>query len=495
MNANYQWVKDVGAKDLNTYRSGDLSAASCFDENGNLYLVSTDSFSVFNNNGMLMFSKRIMQSGEAVLPCIYVDKDESIYIAGYFTGVFDASIKAPDPYLGQYRLLKFTNDGSFLWIADGVYTSSSCSLHISCDTLGNAFVGVDYVIVDLPNPPVEMLTLSKYNSVGVEQWTKNMGGNYKLGDLQVSSDAIYIVGFFKGEVSFGSLAPENQFNFPNEYHSFLAQFSLDGESNWVKTATTNIPNLWSYYGSIKVKKGEYIIASTSVNDNTTATSTMKLENFDMSGTLQWTKNIVHSAAFVDENAIRDIFIDEAENIILTGGFKGQLDFSGDIISSNDSATAFLACYQKDGGFLWTKKVESQNSNVTEYSTGLAVFAVGADLYWSGDYFGTIDFNPESGVDKLPTDVIKRKFFSKLSDYTSSTKEIQNNSFSFYPNPCSSIVNLSVNAAQYVINDLAGKVVISGEGNTIDVSSLSPGIYTLSVQNAVEQFKVQKLLVQ
>ena len=83
---------------------------------------------------------------------------------------------------------------------------------------------------------------------------------------------------------------------------------------------------------------------------------------------------------------------------------------------------------------------------------------------------------------------------------SATAEIDNNSFAFFPNPVSDgklhITNLTNSLKQQVsITDLVGKVVFSkiiGNANqTIDISSISQGIYILTLETN-ESKKSQKL---
>ena len=75
----------------------------------------------------------------------------------------------------------------------------------------------------------------------------------------------------------------------------------------------------------------------------------------------------------------------------------------------------------------------------------------------------------------------------------STEEFEGGSISLYPNPTTDLINISfadVNAgeAQFQIIDITGKVIKvaqapinSGSIQTIDVSSLKPGIYQVGVK--------------
>lgn len=75
-------------------------------------------------------------------------------------------------------------------------------------------------------------------------------------------------------------------------------------------------------------------------------------------------------------------------------------------------------------------------------------------------------------------------FSDLVEYkvSASTSVVESDAlkFSVYPNPATDILYIDGGAEAYVLTDLAGRVIKSGKGDSVDVSNLHRGRYIISV---------------
>lgn len=72
------------------------------------------------------------------------------------------------------------------------------------------------------------------------------------------------------------------------------------------------------------------------------------------------------------------------------------------------------------------------------------------------------------------------------------------SIGLYPNPTSNIAVIKVNNTgiiSYELNDITGKVILTGVGNEINISNLNNGIYFVTVKSGVEVIAVKKLIKQ
>jgi hypothetical protein len=73
----------------------------------------------------------------------------------------------------------------------------------------------------------------------------------------------------------------------------------------------------------------------------------------------------------------------------------------------------------------------------------------------------------------------------------SSIEVAQNQVNVYPNPASSVVTVSLNgtaqSAQVVLSDIAGKIILTANGNTqgmnLDLSTVPAGMYVLNVHTA------------
>ena len=98
---------------------------------------------------------------------------------------------------------------------------------------------------------------------------------------------------------------------------------------------------------------------------------------------------------------RDLAVDDAGNVIVTGAFNNTVDFDPgegtcNLISTGGVDNSFIAKYDTDGNLRWARKLHSSNNSNIQ-STGLDADRFGT-IYVSGDFFGTPDFDP--GVQKF-----------------------------------------------------------------------------------------------
>jgi hypothetical protein len=72
------------------------------------------------------------------------------------------------------------------------------------------------------------------------------------------------------------------------------------------------------------------------------------------------------------------------------------------------------------------------------------------------------------------------------------------SIGLYPNPTSNIAVIQLNNTgkiSYELNDITGKIILSGLGNEIDMNNLNNGIYFVTIKSGVEVIAVKKLIKQ
>jgi hypothetical protein len=160
----------------------------------------------------------------------------------------------------------------------------------------------------------------------------------------------------------------------------------------------------------------------------------------------------------------------------------------------------FAAASQDGGLSWTNPIHITNNFLFQYSecaypqaaitnNQLVVIAqmdpetdnalLGSDPDPSNSYFHGIVFN-----------------LSDLFGYDAVEENaVENTTISVYPNPATD--NMSVSLSQnetVVISNMMGQVVKSFEGNvginTVDVSSLSSGVYFISAGSATQKFVVK-----
>jgi gliding motility-associated-like protein len=161
-------------------------------------------------------------------------------------------------------------------------------------------------------------------------------------------------------------------------------------------------------------------------------------------------------------------VDAAGNIFMTGSFTGTSDFDPgpglfNITSGAGGANrdAFILKLNTNGAFVWVKQFSGSTVNAAGEGISIALDAVG-DIYSTGYYSGTFDFDPGPGVYNLST-TTQNMYISKLD-------------------PAGNFLWANqVNAnAEGIAVDNAGNVYTTGLFITTTDFDPGPGIYDLSV---------------
>jgi len=97
---------------------------------------------------------------------------------------------------------------------------------------------------------------------------------------------------------------------------------------------------------------------------------------------------------------QDIKVDGSGNSYVIGYFSGTADFDPGagiaILTSTGDDDIFIAKYDTSGNFLWAKRIGSTD---TDRGLGLAV-DVNGNAYVTGEYYGTVDFDPGAATANL-----------------------------------------------------------------------------------------------
>ncbi len=108
-----------------------------------------------------------------------------------------------------------------------------------------------------------------------------------------------------------------------------------------------------------------------------------------------------------------IDIDDSGNSYITGSFNGTVDFDPGVGTNNLTSAGgvdiFVAKFDVSGNFVWAKAMGSMSD---DYGYSIAVDASG-NVYLTGDFMGTADFDPGVSTFNLTSAGNKDIFISKL----------------------------------------------------------------------------------
>ncbi|MCU0440201.1 MAG: putative Ig domain-containing protein, partial [Raineya sp.] len=388
----YSWAKSMGglgsdrsyniAVDAsgNIYTTGVFRNTADFDPNaGTFNLTSTGGEDIFvsklDASGNFVWAKSIGGTSNDQGNSIVVDASGNVYTTGFFQGTADF-----DPGTGVFNLTsagsydifvsKLDASGNFVWAKSIGGTSLDFSNSIAIDASGNVYTtGIFEGTVDFdPNAGVFNLTsasffgdifVSKLDASGNFVWAKSMGGFNDDQAYNITIDAsgnVYTTGFFQGTADFDP-----------------------------GTGVFNLASAGSY--DIFVSK------------------------LDASGNFVWAKNM-GGTGFDQGNSI---VVDASGNVYTTGIFRNTADFDpGTGVFNLTSAgfnDIFVSKLDASGNFVWAKSMGAGGTN-DDQGKGIVVDASG-NVYTTGFFQGTADFDPDTGVFNLTSAGLDEIFISKL----------------------------------------------------------------------------------
>lgn len=128
-----------------------------------------------------------------------------------------------------------------------------------------------------------------------------------------------------------------------------------------------------------------------------------IKKFSPSGELLWSKAIHGTIAKEIANCIR---YDKRGYLLITGYFQATVDFDPgagvfNLSGIANEENAFLLCLDTDGNFVYAKKIGAVGSGSSCVGNALSVDNNG-NIYLTGNFYGTVDFDPGTAVNTLTT---------------------------------------------------------------------------------------------
>ena len=398
---------------------------------------------------------------------IAVDAEGNVYTTGSFTGkvdfdpgpgVFYLSSVNTSPVGGQVQdmfVSKLDAAGNLIWVkqmASEYYTRSNS---LTIDAQGNVYtIGEFTGSVDFdPGVGTFYLTsafysfdmfVSKLDSCGNFVWAKQIGGitNDHVYGNSITLDAegnVYTTGNFDGNaVDFDPGAGVYILNANTGIESiFVSKLNANGNFVWAKqtVAHSEFDHVWGAYSeSIALDISGNIYATGFFGgtiDFDPGVGEFLLNNIygnnfifklDSSGNFRWANQMGQSSkSFVWGNTIA---LDLSGNVYTAGYFLGKVDFDpgpgifslSTITNTLDNLGLYISKLNTAGNFVWAKQIGGSGSMAIRTfqidGSSIAIDATG-NIYTTGAFSGTVDFDPGAGVYTLSAAGDADIFVSKL----------------------------------------------------------------------------------
>lgn len=527
---NLTWAKNMGGTSLdnglsvtvdasgNVYTIGYFQGTADFDPGtGVSNLTSSGGTDIFisklNSSGNFVWARRIGGAGSDVGRSIKVDGSGNTY----FTGNFSTSVDF-DPGAGTFSLTsvgandifiaKLDASGNFVWAKQIGSASNDFGYGIALDGAGNVYTTGAFDNTADFDPGVGTFTItsagstdifvSKLNSSGNFVWAKSFGSNLSDFGLCITLDGasnVLTSGYFQGTGDFDPGASTFPLSAVNARDIFISKLSSSGNFVWAKQiggpgnetansiaadASGNVYTTGSFDLSADFDPGASVFSM-----NTVGADDIFISKLNQSGLFSFAKGI-GSTGF---DYGRGVFISNSGNVLTTGEFSGSADFDPGIstnsLTAMGSTDIYISQLDGNGNYIAANAIGATS---TSAAGNCITYDGTANIYLTGLFSGTTDFDPNSGVVNLvalgtQADVFVLKLNNMGTGINEANFEAKVN---IYPNPVTSVLNIATEETieKVEIYNLTGALVKEETSVSFSVEQLPAGFYIIQIKTSM-----------
>lgn len=398
----------------------------------------------------LGWAKQIGGTGEDRALAVFTDNQGTIYTGGHYKGRVDFD-PGPDSFFreatrGEAYILKLDATGNFAGVITFGQTSGSYSCTVNAinkDASGDLYIsGYFNGTVDFdPDTSVQSFYVSgkhgfllkldaseKFQWVKYWRYDKDAGETNELGPAVAwdASGNYYATGQYSGKTDFDPGTAKYELT-SKANDGYILKLDHNGDFLWAKQILTDTAFREVTPQSISLDAaGNMYIAGTfkgTVDFDPDSSTEYKLSasipygfllKLDADGNFVWAKPIGSAGdPFYDSHSCRAVSTDANGNSYITGSFSNTVSFGSINLTSAGYSDIFVAKTDASGNFLWAKQIGSFYD--TEEGQGITQDASG-NIYVTGIYRGTTNFNTSGGIANLTTKGSVDVFVLKLDTY-------------------------------------------------------------------------------
>jgi hypothetical protein len=325
------------------------------------------------------------------------DSQNDVIVAGTFYGTVDFG---GGPLVAQgvnnnFFVAKYDCSGKHLWSKRfGAPTSSPSSNYVDALSVANdgsiVFSGMFQGPTDFGTGPLTQTGnvdgfVAKLDAVGNPVFAKSFGGMSQNGEgTGVVTDGtgnVFLTGYAFGPQNFGG----GVIGYQGDQNYFVVEFDPTGNHVWSNVFGQGIASArigLDPSGNVLLAGGSGTGTQLNFGGGTLPTGSIFAAKLASNGSYIWANGFGGNAN------VWALAVGPAGELIFTGFFDGPLDFGGGPLPAYGSQNAYLVKLTNAGSFVFSK-ANSSTMGFSSIGWGAAVNASG-DVYWAGEFYGTID---------------------------------------------------------------------------------------------------------
>ena len=340
--------------------------------------------------------------------------------------LFIVLVTGVPPAQAQATVTPLSSGGDFIWAKGIGGTGLDKSDDIAVDASGDVYMtgGFEGTVDFDPGSGTTNLTstggtdifISKLDTDGNLLWAKSLTGvDYEEAfAITVDPDGnVYTTGKFSGTADFDPGVGAFNLIAANE-DIFVSKLDSNGNFIWAKQlgsgegdsiAVDSTGNVYTTgFGTGDFDPGPGVFKLTSLGGDD-----IFISKLDSNGNFGWATGMTGNG----NDFGSDIAVDPSGNVYTSGSFENTVDFDpGPSIFNLNSAgflDMFLSKLDTDGNLVWAKRTGGTGA---DYGLNIALDSTG-NIYSTGRFRGTVDFNPGAGILNLTSAGGFDIFLSKL----------------------------------------------------------------------------------
>ncbi|MFM2017648.1 MAG: hypothetical protein RL007_1304, partial [Bacteroidota bacterium] len=417
----------------NVYSTGSFTGSGDFDPGpGTLTLTSAGSTDVFisklDASGNHVWAVRMGGTGPQAATDIALDNAGNIYIIGNFNNSIDmdpgpgvvniTSLGAQDVFIGKYD-----PSGNHIWSKRFGSISHEAITSITIDASGNVLTCGSFAGTTDFDPGAGTANqtatstsdgyISKLDANGNYVWAKQIplgGSNTASAIVCDAAGTIYLTGYYEGTVDFDPGAGSYPITSAGLIDIFTLKLLSNGDFNWAGSMGSSTAA--DYGRSIAIDANGDVVVTGEFQGTADLDPTVGVYNLTSLGVkdIFVSKFTPSTASFVWAVHIGDVnneigygvAIDAGGTIYITGNFIGTVDFdpgagNATVSSNGNQRDCFILKLDAAGNYIWSGTYGSASLGDDAY----AIYIDAAtNIYTTGYYQGTVDFDPGSGTADL-----------------------------------------------------------------------------------------------